>query len=90
MADEHHKWIVDAIEEGVASVEEDGERIRHLPLWMLPPGAREGAVLSVVKSHQANGVLRLTVAVDEKATREAGEPRERPRNPHDPGGDIVL
>lgn len=93
MPDEHHTWIIDAIEEDVASIEEDGERMRQLPVWMLPPGAREGTVLAVVRSHQNDGANRLTVAIDQPAMerlRSDGSRRNRPRNPADRGGDVVL
>lgn len=39
--------MVDRIEEGRAALEVDGRELVNLPLWMLPPGVREGDVLRV-------------------------------------------
>ena len=41
-----HRWLIDSIEEHIASVEVDG-RMMHVPKWMLPRGARAGDVLAV-------------------------------------------
>jgi hypothetical protein len=43
-------WVVDQIENGVASVEVDGKTMTTVPLGMLPKGVREGDVLSVTIS----------------------------------------
>ena len=42
-----HKWVVEVVEDGSASVEIDGRMVTPVPAWMLPDGAREGDVLSV-------------------------------------------
>lgn len=86
-------WTVDSIEEGMAAVEEDGGRILHLPLWLLPDGVREGEVVAVTREETPGGVV-LTVAVDREATeralRRSRAQVEGTPPGHDPGGDIVL
>ena len=42
-----HKWVVEVVEDGSASVEIDGRIVTPVPAWMLPDGAREGDVMSV-------------------------------------------
>jgi hypothetical protein len=91
MLHERHTWIIDAIEDDIAAVEEDGEQLRHVPRWLLPPDAKEGAILSVERRIGDDGTTRLIIAIDADATRRARDaPRIRPRNPSDGGGDIVL
>lgn len=91
---EEHVWMVDAMEEGVAAVLEDGERLRHLPRWLLPPDAREGDILRVRAEAAEGGALRLEVRVDHEATESAYRRSEEQvsdvARSHDPGGDIVL
>lgn len=91
---EEHVWMVDAMEEAVAAVLEDGERLRHLPRWLLPPDVREGDIVRVRTEPAEGGALRLEVRVDREATESAYRRSEEqvsgvPRS-HDPGGDIVL
>ncbi|HEX7243318.1 MAG TPA: DUF3006 domain-containing protein [Longimicrobiaceae bacterium] len=87
-------WTVDSIEEGIASLEEDGGRMLRLPLWLLPEGVREGEVVAVSRSEDGDGGVVLTLSVDHDATeRELRLSREQlARTPpgNDPGGDIVL
>ncbi|MFL5605781.1 MAG: DUF3006 domain-containing protein [Gemmatimonadaceae bacterium] len=65
-----HLWTIDSIEEGVARLETDGERVIHLPRHLLPSGAREGQVLRVTsKSGKARS--ELTIEIDEAATAAA-------------------
>lgn len=86
------RWTVDSMEEGVAAVHQDDGRLIHLPAWILPPGAREGDVLSV--EHRVDdGASSLRIAVDRAATEEAlrrSREQVQRRLAHDPGGDIVL
>src|SRR6476646_6593389 len=42
-----HRWAVDGISDGMARVEEDGERMITVPAYLLPAGVREGQVLQV-------------------------------------------
>jgi hypothetical protein len=39
MATRRHQWIIDSIEEFIASIEVDGKRTIQLPQWFLPRGA---------------------------------------------------
>lgn len=91
---EEHVWMVDSTEEGLAAVLEDGETLRHLPLWLLPPDVREGDIVRVRAEPADGGALRLEVRVDREATgsayrRSEEQVRDVPRS-RDPGGDIVL
>ena len=93
-----HRWAVDAIDDGMARIEEDGERMITVPLYLLPAGVREGQVfqLSSVPGED-RGVLVVTVAADEAATAESlakskatmaramAQSRKRDR-----GGDVAL
>jgi hypothetical protein len=80
----HHRWIVDSIEESMASVEVDGKTMMTLPVAMLPAGVRQG------------DILRVTIEADEAATKKAYRDSQAQvrktagRQPGDPGGDITL
>ena len=93
---EQHRWIVDSIEESVASVEVDGDRMITVPQSMLPPGAKSGHVLSVRRDASADGQRSvLTIEIDEAATKKAlaasaAQVNTGTRQKNDPGGDIVL
>jgi hypothetical protein len=92
MADEARRWVVDSVEEGIAAVEEDGARMLHVPVSLLPAAAREGDVLRVSRRHEGAAVS-LRIEVDRAATEEAlGRSREQVSrlSRNDPGGDIVL
>ena len=93
-----HRWAIDAIEEGMARVEEDGERMISVPVYLLPAGVREGQVLQVSSAPGADrGTLVVTVAADDEATadslaksktttaRAMAQSRKRDR-----GGDVAL
>lgn len=93
-----HRWTVDAIEEGVARIEEDGERMIAVPVHLLPAGVREGQILVVTSAPgREKGTLDITVAADEQATSESlarskatmarAMARSRKR---DAGGDVAL
>jgi hypothetical protein len=91
-----HRWIVDSIEESVASVEVDGERMITVPQSLLPSGAKSGQVLSVRHDLSADGRRStLTIEIDEAATQKAlaasaAQVKKGTRQKNDPGGDIVL
>lgn len=68
---DRHRWTVDALDDAVARVEEDGERVLTLSRWMLPPAALEGDVLTVVIRPGGRPRVTLEVAVDRNATRAA-------------------
>ena len=96
MHNNEHRWVIDSIEESVASIEVDGKDMITLPLSLLPGGAKQGDVLSVTIDRPAKGQRAvLTLSVDEIATKKAladsaaqvkqGRPLVK-----DPGGDITL
>ena len=96
MAEQKHVWRIDGIEEGIARIEEDGERMINLPRHLLPAGAREGQRLRVTRT-AGKGIVTLTVAIDEKGTAAelarskaqtaATLAQSRKR---DPGGNVSL
>lgn len=96
MGAKQYRWVVDSMEESVASVEIDGERTAQLPNWLLPRGAREGDVLKVTHDVAESGEeSRLSIVVDRAGTsaamdRSAKQVGSTARSPNDPGGDIKL
>ena len=92
-----HRWSVDGIEEDSARVEEDGTRMITVPVYLLPPGVREGQVLVVERSEERGGSVRITVSLDEAATRDAMDKSKKQvaetmlaSKKNDPGGDVAL
>jgi hypothetical protein len=91
-----HRWVIDSIEESVASIEVDGERMITVPQSLLPSDAKQGHVLRVVRDTGGDGKRStLTIEVDEAATREAfaasaAQTKKGTRQANDPGGDIAL
>jgi hypothetical protein len=91
-----HRWVVDSIEEFVASVEVDGDRMITVPQSLLPTEAKQGHVLRVVRETASDGKRStVTIEVDEIATREAlgasaAQTKKGTRQANDPGGDIAL
>jgi hypothetical protein len=94
-----HHWTIDAIAEDTARIEEDGERMRQLPRWLLPDGAKAGQVLRVEREPDGKGRVRLTISIDEGETRaghrrseqQVAAIREDARAAGaDPGGDVAL
>ncbi len=79
-----HRWVVDSIENGIASIEiDDGGGMLEVPKEVLPAGARDGQV------------LRVTIEIDDAATKEAlaasaAQVAEQDGQSNDPGGDIAL
>lgn len=95
MGAKQYRWVVDSMEEEVASVEIDGKRTAQLPKWLLPRGAKEGDVLQVTHDVAESGESRLSIVVDRAGTsaamdRSAKQVADRGRSPGDPGGDIKL
>jgi hypothetical protein len=70
MPTSEHRWIVDAVGDGVARVEVDGGAVVTVPRWLLPAGVREGEVLRVTHDR---GRRQSTVRIerDPEATRQA-------------------
>jgi hypothetical protein len=72
MPTEGHRWIVDSIEEFVASIEVDGGQMITVPQWVLPAGARQGHMLRVTHERPSSGGRSvLTIELDEAATHRA-------------------
>lgn len=90
---EQHRWMIDSIEEFIASVEVDGREIIRVPQWLLPAGAAEGDVLRVTHE-RSDDRSALRVERDASATaaarRASAEQVARPGAKHDPGGNINL
>ncbi len=93
---EQHRWIVDSIEESMASVEVDGDRMITVPQSMLPSGVKSGHVLNVRRESSSDGQRSvLTIEIDQAATQKAlaasaAQVKKGTRQKNDPGGDIVL
>jgi hypothetical protein len=93
-----HRWVIDGIEEGMARIEEDGERIITVPLHLLPADVAEGQMLRVSLAPGAeSGSLVVTVSIDEKATAQALEKSRAAMartmsasKKRDRGGDVAL
>jgi hypothetical protein len=97
MAEQSHVWRIDGIEDGVARVEEDGERMITLPRHLLPASAREGQVVRVTRTTSGNASVVLTIVVDDAATAaEADRSRAQTAamlarsKKRDPGGNVSL
>jgi DUF3006 family protein len=98
MSDERQRWVVDAIEERVASIEVDGDKMITVPLATLPAGVKQGHVLGVRREMSPDGKrATLTIEIDEVATKEAlaasaaqVESIRRQSAKRDPGGDVTL
>ena len=91
-----HRWVIDSIEESVASIEVDGDRMITVPQSLLPKGAKQGDVLRVLRETASDGKRStLNIEIDEAATREAlaasaAQTKKGTRQANDPGGDIAL
>ena len=91
-----HVWTIDSMEEGIARIEEDGERIISIPCYLLPSNAREGQILRVA-SKPGKGKTELSIEIDEAATAAAlakskarSDATMAASKKHDPGGDVAL
>jgi hypothetical protein len=91
-----HRWVIDSIEESIASIEVDGDRMITVPQSLLPSDAKQGHVLRVLRETAVDGKRSsLTIEVYEVATREAlaasaAQTKKGTRQANDPGGDIAL
>lgn len=74
-------WVIDQIEERIASVEVDGRATVSVPTWMLPHGAREGDVFRVTIVPDAAEQARLL---------ERSRQQVAVKSKNDPGGDVTL
>ncbi|HTE45711.1 MAG TPA: DUF3006 domain-containing protein [Gemmatimonadaceae bacterium] len=93
---EEHRWVVDSIEEFVASIEVDGAKMITVPLSMLPDSVRQGDVLAVCHERPSGGKRSvLTIEIDEAATKDAlaksaAQVAKHRKRSNDAGGDITL
>ena len=87
-----HRWIIDAIEDGVARVELDGGESFMMPAWLLPRTACAGCVLHArYDAADERSTLRLWVDADETAAALARSAVQLAAQPVDrAGGDITL
>ncbi|HEY2065589.1 MAG TPA: DUF3006 domain-containing protein [Gemmatimonadaceae bacterium] len=92
-----HRWVVDGIEEGMARVEEDGERMITLPVYLLPAGAAEGQVLRVTRGAEQKESVSVLISLDAQATERAMTQSKATMartmaasRKRDPGGDVAL
>jgi hypothetical protein len=87
-----HTWVVDVIEDGAASIEVDGRTVTPIPQWMLPEGAKEGDVLSVMHERK-EGKSTLVIETDPDAKKKMLDRSEKQmsrKSKNDRGGDIKL
>ena len=69
-----HTWSVDAIEEGVVRVEEDGKRMLSLSSHLFPAGLAEGQIYRVTRTVGPDEVpVVQAIAIDAAATAAALE-----------------
>jgi len=88
----NHTWIVDAIEDGSASIEVDGRAVTPIPQWILPEGVKEGDVLSVAHD-RGEGKSTLLIETNPEAKRKALDRSAKQvgrKSKSDRGGDISL
>lgn len=93
-----HQWVVDGVEEGMARVEEDGERMLAVPTYLLPAGVVEGDVLRVTRGPEKKResvTLVVTINVEAAARAMARSKDQTARTAaaskkRDPGGDVAL
>ena len=91
-----HRWAVDSIQEGVARIEEDGEKMISVPARLLPVGVTEGQLLEVTRAPDGERAV-LTIVVDKagttKAHRKSAETTSAAMaesKKQDRGGDVAL
>jgi hypothetical protein len=91
-----HRWAVDSLHEGVARIEEDGEKMMNIPSHLLPPGVTEGQLLRVTRAPDGEQVV-LTIAIDRAGTAKAHRKSSgttaaamAESKKQDRGGDVAL
>lgn len=85
MTDTRHRWIVDAIDEEIATCEVDGIVVLRVPRWFLPEHAAAGDAL-VVRHVRADTASTLEITL---APAKPDTPDPDPGTPSGTG-DIVL
>ena len=79
------RWVIDSIEEHMASIEIEGGALITLPQSQLPHGAREGDVLRVMMDIDAAGTTQAVADSAAQVKQASDTSRKR-----DPGGNIKL
>ena len=97
MPDKTIIWRIDSIEEAIARIEEDGERMLSLPVSLLPSGAKEGQRLLVTRTTSGRKRLTLDIAIDAEGTAaELAKSKAQTAaalalsKKGDPGGNVAL
>ena len=92
-----HRWAVDGLGEETARVLEDGARTIAVPVYLLPPGVKEGDVLRVTRNDERGGSVHIEVVLDDAASaralarsRRALERARLASERIDPGGDVRV
>jgi hypothetical protein len=88
------RWMIDALEEDMASVEQGTGAQRHVPRFLLPAGVKEGDICQVSVDSQSAESVTVTVSIDHSDTdaaknRSAAQLAATPPS-KDPGGPIKL
>ena len=95
MADDtEHRWAVDGIEEGIARIEEDGERIFTVPVTVLPVGTTEGQLLRALRA-PSGGIVQVELdaaatLTAQRSSTAAIDSAVVETKKRDPGGDVAL
>jgi len=91
------RWIIDGIEDEVARLEMEGERMVTLPRALLPAAARDGLVLRVRREPEGRDRVTITIEIDREATEAARRTSkaqvaalETESRKKDAGGDVAL
>lgn len=84
MSEAQH-WVIDSVEEGIASIEVPGGKMVQLPVALLPHGAKPGQVLCVTLEVDAAATKQALAASAAQVKKGSEASRKR-----DPGGDVAL
>jgi hypothetical protein len=85
MGDSRHRWIVDAIDEEIATCEVDGAVVMRVPRWLLPAGAAAGDAL-VVRHRREGTTSTLEIVLESHRPTMPDPDPEMPSG----SGDVVL
>lgn len=95
MAVKEERWMIDSIEEATAAMVAADGKVHQIPGRLLPAGAREGDICTVIVNRESTNAVAVTsVTIDKKATkaaleRSAAQLAAAPKS-KDPGGPIKL
>lgn len=83
-------WVVEQIENGIASIEMNGTRTATVPVTILPRGTAEGDVMRVKASSASGTQVTITLDPAEKARRIAQSAAQVAKGGPGGKGNIVL